>query len=154
MNLCSSSTLLSSLLPLLSSILPSTLPSQQVNADIKKFIIEEHGAPRLFEVNTSIVGKTISTKALGSTSREDVTDQVRLSARVHLSVLSVCLSLFINLSTTSLSLHNCLSVCESLFINLSTPLVCPCTTVCLSISVHLCSSLAFHLSTYHTNYER
>ena len=82
------------------SILPSTLPSQQVNADIKKFIIEEHGAPRLFEVNTSIVGKTISTKALGSTSREDVTDQVRLSACVHLSVYQ-----FINLPTT-LSSHN------------------------------------------------
>ena len=89
----------------------SLLLPQQVNADIKKYIIEEHGAPRLFNVDTSIVGKTISTKALGSTSREDVTDQVRLS--------SLCLFV-VSLSILSFYLSVCLSVCLSVYIILLT----------------------------------
>ena len=102
------------------SILPSSLLlPQQVNADIKKYIIEEHGAPRLFNVDTSIVGKTISTKALGSTSREDVTDQVRPSVFPH----SVCLySLSVHLkllSILSIYLSVCLSVCLSIYIILT-----------------------------------
>ena len=46
-----------------------------MNADIKKFILED-GAPRLFQVDTTTVGKDISTKAVGSDQRVDVTDMV------------------------------------------------------------------------------
>jgi len=62
-----------------------------VNADIKKYIIEEHGAPRLFKVDTTSVGKSISTKAVGSNRREDVTDQVHLAVCL-LNVFVPCVS--------------------------------------------------------------
>ena len=55
-------------------LLPS-LPSSKVNADIKKFVLED-GAPRLFQVDTTTVGVDISTKAVGSEQRVDVTDSV------------------------------------------------------------------------------
>ena len=48
----------------------------QVNADIKKFVVGADGVPRLFDVDTSAVGKTISTKAVGSNRRQDLTDDV------------------------------------------------------------------------------
>ncbi len=54
--------------------LPPSLP--QVNADIKKYVIGEDGAPRLFKVDTDTVGRTISTKAVGSNRRHDLTDEV------------------------------------------------------------------------------
>lgn len=47
-----------------------------MNADIKKYMIGEDGAPRLFKVDTTSVGRNISTKAVGSSRREDLTDQV------------------------------------------------------------------------------
>ena len=51
--------------------------SLQVNADIKKFIIlEEDKVPRLFDVDTETVGRSISTKQAGSRGREDITHQV------------------------------------------------------------------------------
>ena len=49
----------------------------QVNADIKKYTIGADGAPRLFEVDTETVGKTISTKRVGSWRRDDITHLVR-----------------------------------------------------------------------------
>ena len=52
----------------------------QVNADIKKYTVGEDGAPRLFKVDTRTVGRNISTKAVGSTRRHDVTNDVRLHA--------------------------------------------------------------------------
>ena len=47
-----------------------------MNADIKKFVIESDGTPRLYQVDTKTVGKKISTKAVGTQRRVDVTDQV------------------------------------------------------------------------------
>ena len=49
--------------------------SLQVNADVKRYILEG-GVPRLVKVDTNSVGRTISTKAVGTTHREDITDQV------------------------------------------------------------------------------
>lgn len=66
----------------------------KVNADIKKYVLED-GVPRLFEVNTNSVGLNISTKAMGSDDREDITDQVCES-----STRSVCKSI----STSSFKL--------------------------------------------------
>ena len=48
----------------------------QVNADIKKYKLE-NGVPRLFEVDETTVGKYLSTKAVGSYRREDLTHSVR-----------------------------------------------------------------------------
>ena len=49
----------------------------QVNADVKKYVIE-NGIPRLFDVNTTKVGQNVSTKAVGSEKREDITHTVSL----------------------------------------------------------------------------
>ena len=49
---------------------------EQVNADIKKYVVGSDGAPRLINVDTIAVGKNISTKAIGSRRREDLTDTV------------------------------------------------------------------------------
>ena len=48
----------------------------QVNADIKKYVIGSDGAPRLVSVDKTAVGKDISTKAVGSWRRVDLTDTV------------------------------------------------------------------------------
>jgi hypothetical protein len=45
----------------------------EVNADIKTFTVGSDGAPRLSSVDTSSVGQDISTKAVGSSRREDLT---------------------------------------------------------------------------------
>ena len=50
--------------------------SVQVNADIRYYSVER-GAKTLTRVNTSHVGKTISTKAVGSGRRNDVTHQYK-----------------------------------------------------------------------------
>lgn len=47
-----------------------------MNADIKKYKLED-GVPRLFEVDETTVGKYLSTKAVGSYQREDLTNSVR-----------------------------------------------------------------------------
>lgn len=49
----------------------------QVNADINKYVICKDGNLKLFEVDTSTVGRFISTKAVGSLQREDITHLVR-----------------------------------------------------------------------------
>ena len=51
----------------------------QVNADIKRFLVGSDGVPRLVDVDTSSVGRDISTKAVGSNRREDLTSAVSLS---------------------------------------------------------------------------
>lgn len=48
----------------------------QVNADIKKYQLGSDGAPRLFEVDKTSVGRDISTKAVGSSRRLDLTNEV------------------------------------------------------------------------------
>ena len=53
-------------------------PFSQVNADIKKYKLE-NGVPRLFEVDKTTVGKYLSTKAVGSYQREDLTSSVSCS---------------------------------------------------------------------------
>ena len=64
----------------------------QVNADIKKYRLE-NGVPRLFEVDETTVGKYLSTKAVGSYQREDLTSEVRwldaLSSMINTSLLIV-----------------------------------------------------------------
>ena len=45
----------------------------QVNADIRSYIVHSDNTQTLASVNTSHVGKAISTKAVGSNLREDVT---------------------------------------------------------------------------------
>ena len=55
----------------------------QVNADIKKYVVGSDGVPRLFSVDTSSVGRDISTKAVGSSRREDLTDAVSYSESLH-----------------------------------------------------------------------
>ena len=50
----------------------------KVNADIKKYVLEKDGTPRLFDVDTRYIGKTISTKRVGSWKRDDITHLVRL----------------------------------------------------------------------------
>ena len=47
-----------------------------MNADIKKYKLE-NGVPKLFEVDQTTVGKYLSTKAVGSYQREDLTSSVR-----------------------------------------------------------------------------
>ena len=46
-----------------------------MNADIKKYKFKD-GVPNLFEVDQKTVGKYLSTKALGSYEREDLTEFV------------------------------------------------------------------------------
>ena len=48
----------------------------QVNADIKRYMVDSDGVPRLVSVDTSSVGRDISTKAVGSNRREDLTNAV------------------------------------------------------------------------------
>ena len=45
----------------------------QVNADIRYYTVNDDGTNTLTGVNTSHVGKNISTKAIGSNHRQDVT---------------------------------------------------------------------------------
>ena len=47
-----------------------------MNADIKKYKLE-NGVPKLFEVDQTTVGMYLSTKAVGSYQREDLTSSVR-----------------------------------------------------------------------------
>lgn len=51
--------------------------NMQVNADIRKYVIGKDGNPKLFQVDTTSVGMTISTKAVGTQQREDITSLVR-----------------------------------------------------------------------------
>ena len=44
-----------------------------MNADIKKYVVGGNGVPRLFEVDTESVGRNLSTKAVGTNRREDLT---------------------------------------------------------------------------------
>ena len=54
------------------------LNSPKVNADIKKYKLEK-GVPKLFEVDKTTIGKYLSTKAVGSYQREDLTSSVSYS---------------------------------------------------------------------------
>lgn len=47
--------------------------SVQVNADIRYYTVHDDGTQTLSRVNTSHVGQNISTKAVGSSNRQDVT---------------------------------------------------------------------------------
>lgn len=47
-----------------------------MNADIKTYIVGRDGVPRLSRVDTTKVGRDISTKSIGSMRREDITDSV------------------------------------------------------------------------------
>ena len=47
-----------------------------MNADIKKYKVGADGAPRLFDVDTTAVGKNISTKSVASSRRQDLTLEV------------------------------------------------------------------------------
>lgn len=53
--------------------------SPQVNADIKKYSVGTDGVPRLVSVDTQSVGQDISTKAVGSNKRVDLTNAVSVS---------------------------------------------------------------------------
>ena len=44
-----------------------------MNADVRYYTVHEDGTQTLTRVNTSHVGKKISTKAVGSSLREDIT---------------------------------------------------------------------------------
>lgn len=59
----------------------------QVNADVKTFVIDKDGVPRLEYVDTRTVGKTISTKRVGSWYREDITHLVSTLRTVQFSCL-------------------------------------------------------------------
>lgn len=61
--------------------------SPQVNADIKRYSVGADGVPRLVSVDTESVGRDISTKAVGSNRRVDLTNAVRVS--LHTSCLVV-----------------------------------------------------------------
>jgi hypothetical protein len=48
-----------------------------VNADVRKYVVNTDKSLTLVEVNTTHVGKQMSTKAIGSSDRHDVTDQYK-----------------------------------------------------------------------------
>ena len=54
-------------------ILPLLLSLSQVNADIRYYTQHNDGTLELMRVNTTHVGKNISTKSVGSDARNDVT---------------------------------------------------------------------------------
>ena len=54
-----------------------TLIGAQVNADIRSYTVHKDGSQTLSQVNTYHVGKSISTKAIGSSRREDVTSNYK-----------------------------------------------------------------------------
>lgn len=66
--------------------------SLQVNADIKKFSVGADGVPQLVSVDTQSVGRDISTKAVGSNRRVDLTNAVSVSLHTSSPVVmwSVC----------------------------------------------------------------
>ena len=87
----------------------------QVNADIRYYTVHEDGTQTLSRVNTNHVGKNISTKAVGSSNRQDVTldykfeegssdERAALLGRLALMVCVQVFSLFVSLSV-------CLFVC-------------------------------------------
>ena len=49
----------------------------QVNADVRTYVVNTDKSLTLVDVNTTHVGKKISTKAIGSADRQDVTDQYK-----------------------------------------------------------------------------
>lgn len=49
----------------------------QVNADVRYYIVNSDNTLTLVDVDTAHVGKSISTKAIGSSDRHDVTDQYK-----------------------------------------------------------------------------
>ena len=50
-----------------------TMMNLQVNADVCFYTAHENGSQSLTQVNTSHIGKNISTKAVGSSKKEDIT---------------------------------------------------------------------------------
>lgn len=48
-----------------------------MNADVRTYTVYSDGSVHLDEVNSTHVGKNISTKAIGSSRRHDVTDQYK-----------------------------------------------------------------------------
>lgn len=61
--------------------------SLQVNADIKKYSVGADGVPRLVSVDTYSVGRDISTKAVGSNRRVDLTNTVSVSLHTSYPVM-------------------------------------------------------------------
>ena len=55
---------------------PFSLSLLQVNTDIRKYMIGEDEARTFIKVDATHVGKNISTKAVGSTQRQDLTNEV------------------------------------------------------------------------------
>ena len=55
----------------------SLSPPHQVNADIRTYIVKENGEKVLSQVNTSHVGKNISTKAVGRSAVNIVTNEYK-----------------------------------------------------------------------------
>ena len=64
----------------------------QVNADIKKYQVGSDGVPNLFEVDKTSVGRNISTKAVGSSRRQDLTGEVSHTGHRGLETMSDCVS--------------------------------------------------------------
>ena len=56
----------------------------QVNADIKMFVTGSDEVPQLRILDTDSIGRTISTKAVGTQQREDITHLVRV---FHIALL-------------------------------------------------------------------
>ena len=55
---------------------PFSLSLLQVDTAIMKYTVGVDGVSRFLKVDTSYVGKNISTKAVGSTQRHDLTNEV------------------------------------------------------------------------------
>lgn len=51
----------------------------QVNADVRYYIVNSDNTQTLVDVDTTHVGQQMSTKAIGSNSRHDVTDQYKFT---------------------------------------------------------------------------
>ena len=49
----------------------------QVNADVRTYVVNTDKSLTLADVNVTHVGKKMSTKAIGSSDRQDVTDQYK-----------------------------------------------------------------------------
>ena len=58
-------------------VLPLCFVNLQVNADVRYYIIHSDERVTLAYVDTTHVGKSMSTKAIGSSNRQDVTDQYK-----------------------------------------------------------------------------
>lgn len=75
----------------------------QVNADIRYYTVHEDGTQTLSRVNTNHVGKNISTKAVGSSNRQDVTLEYKFregsseerAALLGMLAVAICVQVFI-----------------------------------------------------------